>query len=85
MKEESKDGVVVYSQTIFPVSLALFKSYSNFLTSGKLLNFFRTQLPYPWGFSSVSDCKESACSAGGLGSIPGWGRCPGEENAVCIK
>ena len=54
------DGMVVYDHTIFPVSLALFKSYSNFLTSGKLLNFFRTQLPYPWGFSGVSDGKESA-------------------------
>ena len=22
--------------------------------------------------------KESACKAGDVGSIPGWGRCPGE-------
>ena len=29
-------------------------------------------------FSSVG--KESACSAGDLGSIPGLGRCPGEGN-----
>ena len=27
-----------------------------------------------------SDSKESACSAGDPGSIPGWGRSPGEEN-----
>ena len=85
LKEESVDGVVVYGHTIFPVSLALFKSYSNFLTLGKLLIFFRTQLPYPWGFSGVSDGKESACNAGDLDSVPGWGRCPGEENAICIK
>ena len=32
------------------------------------------------GFSGGSDCKESACNAGDLGSIPGLGRSPGEEN-----
>ena len=29
------------------------------------------------GFSGGSDCKESACNAGDLGSIPGLGRFPG--------
>ena len=32
------------------------------------------------GFPGSSDSKESACSAGNLGSIPGLGRCPGEGN-----
>ena len=32
------------------------------------------------GFPSSSDGKESACSAGDLGSIPGSGRSPGEGN-----
>ena len=32
------------------------------------------------GFSHSSVGKESACNAGDLGSIPGSGRCPGEEN-----
>ena len=32
------------------------------------------------GFASGSDGKESACSAGGPGSIPGSGRSPGEGN-----
>jgi len=32
------------------------------------------------GFPGGSDGKESACSAGNLGSIPGLGRSPGEEN-----
>ena len=27
-----------------------------------------------------SDGKESACNAGDMGSIPGWGRSPGERN-----
>ena len=33
-----------------------------------------------WGFPGSSDGKESACSAGDLGSIPGLGRSPGEGN-----
>ena len=32
------------------------------------------------GFPSGSDYKESACNAGDLGLIPGWGRYPGEGN-----
>ena len=33
-----------------------------------------------WGFPSSSVSKESACSAGNPGSIPGLGRSPGEGN-----
>ena len=32
------------------------------------------------GFPGGSDGKESACNAGDLGSVPGLGRSPGEEN-----
>ena len=32
------------------------------------------------GFPGDSDCKESACNVGDVGSIPGSGRSPGEEN-----
>ena len=32
------------------------------------------------GFPGSSRGKKSACSAGNLGSIPGLGRSPGEEN-----
>ena len=32
------------------------------------------------GFPDGSDGKESACNARDLGSIPGLGRSPGEEN-----
>ena len=32
------------------------------------------------GFPGSSDGKASACNAGGLGSIPGLGRFPGEGN-----
>ena len=37
------------------------------------------------GFPSGSDGKESACSAGDLGSIPGWGRSPGEWNGKPLQ
>ena len=43
-----------------------------------------------WGFPSSSDGKESACSAGDLGLIPGSGRSPGGGNGnplqySCLK
>ena len=34
----------------------------------------------PMGFAGGSNCKESACSVGDLGLIPGLGRSPGEGN-----
>ena len=34
----------------------------------------------PQGYPGGSGSKESACSAGNLGSIPGFGRSPGEGN-----
>ena len=33
------------------------------------------------GFPGGSEGKESTCNAGGLSSIPGWGRSPGEGNS----
>ena len=38
-----------------------------------------------WGFPGGSDCKESACNAGNLGSIPGLGRSPGEGHGNPLK
>ena len=37
------------------------------------------------GFPGGSDGKESACDAGGLGLIPGWGRSPGEGNGYPLQ
>ena len=37
------------------------------------------------GASLVADGKESACNAGDLGSIPGSGRAPGEENEYSLQ
>ena len=41
----------------------------------------------PWwykGFPHSSIGKESACNAGDLGSVPGLGRSPGEENGSLL-
>ena len=32
-----------------------------------------------WGFPGGSVCKETVCNVGDLGSVPGWGRSPGER------
>ena len=37
------------------------------------------------GFPHCSDGKESACNAGGLGSIPGLERSPGEGNVYPLQ
>ena len=37
------------------------------------------------GSAGGSDSKESACTAGALGSIPGSGRSPGEENGCPVQ
>ena len=37
------------------------------------------------GFPGGSDGKESACNAGHPGSIPGWGRFPGEGNGYTFQ
>ena len=38
-----------------------------------------------WGFPCSSVSKESACSAGDRGSIPGSGRSPGEGNGNALQ
>ena len=38
-----------------------------------------------WGFPGGSDGKESACNARDPGSIPGWGRSPGEGNGKPLQ
>ena len=53
---------------------------------GKIL-WRRDRLPTPvfLGFPCGSAGKESSCSAGDLGLIPGLGRCPGEENGYPLQ
>ena len=45
-----------------------------------LLDCSRCHICSVLGFSGGSDSKESACNAGDLSSVPGWGRSPGEGN-----
>ena len=37
------------------------------------------------GFPGGSAGKESTCNAGDLGSIPGFGKCPGEEKGYPLQ
>ena len=47
----------------------------------------RDRLPTPvfLGFSCDSAGKESTCNVADLGSIPGWGRSPGEEKGYPLQ
>ena len=47
----------------------------------------RVRLPRPvfLGFPGDSAGKESTCNAGDMDSIPGLGRCPGEENIYSLQ
>ena len=56
----------------------------NPLSFQQLLNTLMSLLDTP-GFPGGSDGKESACNAGDLGSIPGSGRSPGEENGYPLN
>ena len=38
-----------------------------------------------WDFPGGSDVKEYACNVGDPGSVPGWGRSPGEWNGYLIQ
>ena len=51
------------------------------------IHWRRDKLPTPvsLGFPGGSDGKESTCNAGDLGSIPGVGRSPGEENSYPLQ
>ena len=62
------------------------KVCSTFLNIGRCksqgsLKLFPLYVPQlSGGFLGGSICKESACNAGDLGLIPGFGRSPGEGN-----
>ena len=45
----------------------------------------QSKVPTYMGFPGGSDGKESACSAGDQGSIPGLGRSPGEGNGSPLQ
>ena len=45
----------------------------------------KTLLSDTWGLPGGSDGKESACNAGELGLISGWGRLPGERHGYPLQ
>ena len=45
------------------------------------LNLYNKSFRIPWWLSN----KESACSAGDVGSVPGLGRSPGEGNGNLLQ
>ena len=47
--------------------------------------FWGEEKKQTWKFPGGLDSKESACSAGGLGSIPGSGRFPGEGHGYPLQ
>ena len=49
------------------------------------LAFTRLTILSSWGFPDSSVGKESACNAGDLGSIPGWGSSPGEGKGYPLQ
>ena len=48
-------------------------------------NITKVTLPVKEGVPGGSDGKESACSVGDPGSIPEWGRSPGEGNGYPLQ
>ena len=58
--------------------------FPSHLVLGSYVYFMPFFFHYHKGFSRGSAGKESACSVGDLGSIPGLGRCPGEgKGCLC--
>ena len=50
------------------------------LKLGYLVHNVKEYLSAARGFPGSSDGKESNCNIGGIGSVPGLGRSPGEGN-----
>ena len=78
-----KSSLFFPSGTLFEkcITSCHFKSLKLIIQSSPFFCFFGFDSSLPWGFPGGSDSKESACSAGNSGSIPGSGRSPGEGNA----
>ena len=68
-------------------------SYGHLITMYEICNFKYICVGYKinintnllWGFPGSSDGKETACNVGDMGSIPGSGGSPGEENGYILQ
>ena len=67
---------------LWPVSLGIISSQSiHGVANGRISFLFMSEYnSICCGFPGGSDSEESACNVGDLGSVPGLGRSPGEEN-----
>ena len=65
----------------------LFASCPEFAPTAPAYSYYQSLLVFfvLYVASLVADGKESACNAGDLGSIPGFGRSPGEENGSQLQ
>ena len=70
---------MTFNLTIFFSFVFFDVIFKNHLPNLRLLGFT------PMGFPDSSVGKESACSAGNLGSIPGLGRSPGEGKGYALQ
>ena len=69
--------------TLLCLRLTLLHQFYEFLLRSMAYYFIKIILFL--SFPGDSDGRESACNAGGLGSIPGSGRSPGEGNANSLQ
>ena len=90
----TQDGPCQCNESLLPPNLCIFGFKGIAITLIFALNktmlvclvyCFDTGLCSQVGFPGVSTGKESACSAGDLGCIPGWGRSPGGGNSYPLQ
>ena len=80
---EGKGWVEILSLQGINCHLAAEKGIAHITWTSILENIgFKGHVYFYWGFSGGSDGKDSACNEGGLGSILGSGRSPGEGMAT---
>ena len=70
-----------YLSPVFSLLLCLFPGSHSFVHAIRPL-WIIVAFPFLCDFPGGSDGKASVYNAGDLGSIPGWGRSPGEGNAT---
>ena len=76
MSDKSSEMKITLFIIIFSCSLISLSS----VFSENLLRTIKDYIFFWLGFPGGSEYKASACNAGDLGLIPGWGRSPGEGN-----